>query len=85
LDQFGVKPDNQPPTYIPPATNEIAASGPGNFGPQAPIALAQTAPLPQVNPLPPPPPQQQQVQQIIIEQQPPESRPPQIFSQVGFH
>ncbi|XP_058977433.1 trithorax group protein osa [Musca domestica] len=31
LDQFGVKPNIQVPTYIPPAANEIPQTGPGNL------------------------------------------------------
>ncbi|EDV47100.2 trithorax group protein osa [Drosophila erecta] len=48
LDQFGVKPQQQPQTYIPPAANEIPVSGSGS-GPQplpAPQALYQPPPAP---------------------------------------
>ncbi|XP_062140555.1 trithorax group protein osa [Drosophila sulfurigaster albostrigata] len=68
LDQFGVKPPQQSPNYIPPATNEIALSGPSG-PPPAPQAL-YGAPI---NQLPPPP------QQIISQQQLPQAQPGQVF------
>ncbi|XP_054730780.1 trithorax group protein osa isoform X1 [Anastrepha obliqua] len=68
LDQFGVKPPAQPPTYIPPAANEIAEHGPGNLGP---------------NFGPPPPPPQLNVPIGVIEQQLPQLQPPQGFAQVN--
>ncbi|XP_037938001.1 protein pygopus isoform X2 [Teleopsis dalmanni] len=71
LDQFGVKPAEQPQTYIPPAANEIASSGPGNLSPGYGVPLP--APLPQPQPQPHP--------QIIVEQQLPQPQSAQVFVQ----
>uniref|UniRef100_A0A1I8Q0R4 Trithorax group protein osa n=1 Tax=Stomoxys calcitrans TaxID=35570 RepID=A0A1I8Q0R4_STOCA len=75
LDQFGVKPSVQAPTYIPPAANEIPQTGPGNvdieYGP--PQQQQQQHHQQQ---------QQQQVQ-LIIEQQLPAQQPAQVFVQQG--
>ncbi|KAH8301562.1 hypothetical protein KR059_005785, partial [Drosophila kikkawai] len=65
LDQFGVKPPQQPATYIPPAANEIALPG-------SPPAL----PAPQALYQPPPPPQ---AQQVILQQQLPAPQPGPAF------
>ncbi|XP_037932304.1 trithorax group protein osa-like [Teleopsis dalmanni] len=73
LDQFGVKPAEQPQTYIPPAANEIASSGPGNLSPGYGVPLP--APLPQPQPQPHP--------QIIVEQQLPQPQSAQVFVQVN--
>ncbi|XP_061397132.1 trithorax group protein osa-like, partial [Musca vetustissima] len=66
LDQFGVKPNIQIPTYIPPAANEIPQTGPGNLN------IEYGAPLQQ---------QQQQLPLAIIEQQLPVQQPAQVFVQ----
>lgn len=58
LDQFGVKPPQQPATYIPPAAHEIALSGPPPPPPAAHFGG------------PPPPPPQQIVQQQLPQPQP---------------
>uniref|UniRef100_A0A034V8L8 Trithorax group protein osa n=1 Tax=Bactrocera dorsalis TaxID=27457 RepID=A0A034V8L8_BACDO len=58
LDQFGVKPPTQSPTYIPPAANEIADNGIGaEYGPPPPPPAQINVPigvieqqLPQVQP-----------------------------------
>ncbi|KAH8293364.1 hypothetical protein KR044_003637, partial [Drosophila immigrans] len=71
LDQFGVKPPQQSPNYIPPATNEIALSGPS--GPSGPPSGPQAVYGAPVNQLPPPP------QQIISQQQLPQAQPGQVF------
>uniref|UniRef100_A0A0A1XGR0 Protein diaphanous n=1 Tax=Zeugodacus cucurbitae TaxID=28588 RepID=A0A0A1XGR0_ZEUCU len=68
LDQFGVKPPTQPPTYIPPAANEIADNGlGGNLG-------SEYGP-------PPPAPAQVNIPIGVIEQQLPQQQPPQVFTQ----
>ncbi|KAH8267120.1 hypothetical protein KR018_008334, partial [Drosophila ironensis] len=64
LDQFGVKPAQQPATYIPPAASEIPLAGPG---PGAAPALP--APQALYQPPPPPPPQ------VIVQQQLPAPQP----------
>ncbi|XP_036344608.1 trithorax group protein osa-like, partial [Rhagoletis pomonella] len=66
LDQFGVKPPTQSPTYIPPAANEIAEHGSGNLGPDY---------------APPPPPAQVNIPLGVIEQQLPQQQPPRVFAQ----
>ncbi|XP_017099597.2 proline-rich protein 12 [Drosophila bipectinata] len=70
LDLFGVKPAQQPSTYIPPAANEIALPGP----PPAPLPAPQALYQP-----PPPPPQQQAPPQVIVQQQLPAPQPGPAF------
>ncbi|XP_075156597.1 uncharacterized protein LOC142229896 isoform X2 [Haematobia irritans] len=69
LDQFGVKPNVQAPTYIPPAANEIPQSGPSNLDIEYGVPPQQQ--------------QQQQLPQLIIEQQLPVQQPAQVFVQQG--
>ncbi|KAH8418183.1 hypothetical protein KR222_010842, partial [Zaprionus bogoriensis] len=64
LDQFGKKPPQQPPTYIPPATHEIALNGPPSVRPPSQSLTHFAAP--------PPPPQ-------ILQQQLPQSLPGPLF------
>ncbi|EDW72121.1 uncharacterized protein Dwil_GK10314 [Drosophila willistoni] len=67
LDQFGVKPPQQAPTYIPPAAHEIALSGPPAPPVPAPQALYQ------------PPPPVSQGPQVILQQQLPQPQPGPAF------
>ncbi|XP_037821464.1 trithorax group protein osa [Lucilia sericata] len=68
LDKFGVKPNVQAPTYIPPAANEIPQTGPGNLNIEYGVPPQQQ--------------QQQQIPHDIIEQQLPQQQPPQVFVQI---
>ncbi|KAM8718766.1 hypothetical protein ACLKA7_001473 [Drosophila subpalustris] len=74
LDQFGVKPPQQPSTYIPPATHEIALSGP-----PSPPQVVYGAPL-----------NQQSSSQVIVQQQLPQQqsgpafRPLQLYNSPGL-
>ncbi|XP_016995282.2 uncharacterized protein [Drosophila takahashii] len=64
LDQFGVKPQQQPATYIPPAANEIPLTG----------SSIPSLPVPQALYQPPPPPPQS-APQVILQQQLPAPQP----------
>ncbi|KAI8033744.1 hypothetical protein M5D96_013501 [Drosophila gunungcola] len=76
LDQFGVKPQQQPATYIPPAANEIALAGSAPPSLPAPQALYQP---------PPPPPPAAAAPQVILQQQLPAPQPgPSFIHQKQF-
>ncbi|EDX01679.1 trithorax group protein osa [Drosophila yakuba] len=69
LDQFGVKPQQQPQTYIPPAANEIPVSG----------SAPQPLPSPQALYQPPPPPPPPSAPQLSLQQQLPAPQPGPVF------